>query len=175
MTLRLEAGPWRAEGTAVVNPAHTVGARLVLRRSRHADADTLAVDATLVAESVGRELAAALSEPGRAVTLTITEQEPPAPVVILAPAAPPGRLGALWRLAAVTVLLDGAAGRPGRSRAAGSGAHRWAEAALVDAASGGGIVRAVTPTPPALLGPDAIERLVALVGAGPAWPARPTR
>jgi hypothetical protein len=95
-----------ASGTAVINPEHDIRDRLVIRRSQHRDADTLAVDATLTAANLGRELVAALTSPDHHVTLDVTELEPPGPLVLVSPAKPAGRLGLLWDAADAAVDLD---------------------------------------------------------------------
>jgi len=161
-----------AGGTAMINPGHAVADRFVIRRSRHADAETLAVEATGAAADLPRELVAALAEPGQPVAVTITERRSPPPVVILAPAEPAGRLGLLWRNAAATVDVD--AGRPARGHppAARPGSP---EVELALAIEQGGIVRTAWSTPPDLLGPAAVTRLHALTAAGArlACPADP--
>ncbi|MEO3751108.1 DUF371 domain-containing protein [Streptomyces sp. B6B3] len=113
VALTLSTPGGSASGTAVVNPDHEVGERLVVRRSRHRDADTLAVDATLTAADLGRELVAELSDPGGRVTLHVAELEPPAPLVLVGPARPAGRLGSLWEAADAVVDLDGGRGLAG--------------------------------------------------------------
>ncbi|WP_329106760.1 DUF371 domain-containing protein [Micromonospora sp. NBC_01699] len=106
----VEAAGYEATGEATINPDHAVRDGLVLRRSHHNDPGTLAVAATLTAEDLDRELAAALTDPATAVTLTLVEVTPPAPLVLLRPAGsavPAGRLDLLWRHADATVDLVG--------------------------------------------------------------------
>lgn len=168
----LSAGDQRGSGTAVINPDHAVVDRFVIRRSRHADGETLAVGAAGAAADLPRELAAALAEPERPVTFTLTERQAPAPLVILALSEPAGRLGVLWRGAAVAIDLD--AGPPSRSRSVSGGAGS-SDVDLDLAMERGGTIRALSPTPPDLLGPTAVARLHALTAAGArlACPADP--
>ncbi|MEZ5407923.1 MAG: DUF371 domain-containing protein [Acidimicrobiales bacterium] len=173
VTYELGAGDRRGSGSAVINPEHAVTDRFVIRRSRHADAVTLAVGAAGVAADLPRELAAALAEPGRPVTFTITERQPPPPLVILAPSEPAGRLGALWRSAAVALDL-GAPDRPLRARPGNAGAGAVG-AGIEPVLESGGTIRAVGSGPIGRLGPSALARLHALVAAGArlACPADP--
>ncbi|MDH4365228.1 MAG: DUF371 domain-containing protein [Acidimicrobiia bacterium] len=150
VTYEIGAGRWREGGRAVINPGHAVTDRFVIRRSGHADAVTLATGATAAAGDLGRELASALAEAGRPITCTITEDELPTPLVILAPAEPAGRLGSLWRRATATVHLDRL--RPGPVGPAPQDNEVT--------------VRLVSSVPAALLGPDAVSRLHSLVVAG---------
>lgn len=108
--LVLTAGGHEARGTAVINPDHRVGARLVLRRSRHADPDTLALGATLTAGDLTPAFAAALADPDAEVRLVVTESDPPPPLVLVRAAGhpePPGRAGLFWRYADATLALGG--------------------------------------------------------------------
>lgn len=167
----IQAGDRRGGGSAVINPEHAVVDRFVLRRSRHADAGTLAVGATGAAADLPRELAAALAEAGRPVAVTITERQTPSPLVILAPAEPPGRLGILWRSASARLDLD--ASRPSRGRPpAPAGSPEVEQQTLTGQ---GGTITVATSTPPDLLGPAALARLHALTSAGArlACPADP--
>jgi hypothetical protein len=105
---RVAAAGHEASGEALINPDHVVRTGLVIRRSQHVDPDTLAVAATLTAEDLDRDLAAALTDPDTAMTLTVTEVSPPAPLVLVRPASQPvpaGRLGLLWQQAEATVDL----------------------------------------------------------------------
>ncbi len=165
----IEAAGRRAGGTAVINPEHTVTDRFVIRRSRHADAGTLAVAATAAAADLPRELAATLAEPDHRVTFTVTEEHPPPPLVILAAMEPPGRLGVLWRTAEADVDLD--AGRQSRGRPSSGRPASAVDAVTLDAAvraviERGGTVRARSPQPPEDLGPAAVARLHELVAGG---------
>lgn len=168
----IEAGDQQGGGTAVINPDHAVEFGFVIRRSRHTDDDTLAVASTGAAANLPRPLIAALAEPGQPVTVTITELRPPAPLVILAPGEPAGRLGVLWSNAAATVDLD--AGPPSRGRSP-SGRARVSELQLEIAMEQGHPIRALCSTPPDLIGPTAVARLHALTAAGArlACPADP--
>ncbi len=98
-----------AHGSAVVNPVHEVSGRIVLRRGDFRDADTFAVEATLTAADLPRDLAGRLVDETADVVLTVTELEPPPPLVMLAPAdgpPPQGRIGLLWQAADTLVDLD---------------------------------------------------------------------
>ncbi len=156
----IEAGDWQGGGTAVINPEHAVTDRFVIRRSRHADADTLAVGATAAAADLPRQLAAVLAEPDHQVAFTVTEEHRPPPLVILAPAEPAGRLGVLWRNATAVVGLDTAGRAPGRP---GPARPRVLDAGVVAALAEGGVVRAVSASPAGLLGSAALDRLHALL------------
>ncbi|WP_326561258.1 DUF371 domain-containing protein [Micromonospora sp. NBC_01796] len=106
----VEAAGHEATGEATINPDHAVRDGLVLRRSHHTDSGTLAVAATLTAEDLDRDLAAALTDPATAVTLTLVEVTPPTPLILLRQAGqsvPVGRLDLLWRHADETVDLVG--------------------------------------------------------------------
>ncbi|MFK3981414.1 DUF371 domain-containing protein [Micromonospora sp. NPDC050397] len=114
----VEAAGHQATGEATINPEHDVRDGLVLRRSRHADPGTLAVAATLTAEDLDRDLVDALTDPETAVTLTVVEVAPPAPLVLLRQVGQPvpeGRLGLLWHNADETVDL-GTARKPADAR-----------------------------------------------------------
>lgn len=158
----IEAGDWQGGGTAIVNPDHAVAHGFVIRRSRHTDDDTLAVASTGAAANLPRPLVAALAEPGQPVTVTITELRPPAPLVILAPGEPAGRLGVLWRNAAATVDLD--AGPSSRNRSGGRAGVSELEVEI--AVEQGRTIQALCSTPPDLLGPTAVARLHALTALG---------
>ena len=68
-------------GEATLNPRRALTDRAVIRRSRTLDADTLAVDSTLTADDLPEEFAAALTDPGREVTLTVEELGPDRPLL----------------------------------------------------------------------------------------------
>lgn len=104
--LTLSAAGRSVSGDAVVNPYHEVRERLVVRRSGRTDPDTLLVDSTLTAAHIGPDMASSLRDPEAEVTLTVTESAPPSPLVMVCPAEPGGRLGALWRAAPAVVDLD---------------------------------------------------------------------
>lgn len=108
VTVTVEAAGRSATGSAVVNPGHDVRDRLVIRRSRWSDVDTLAVGSTLTADDLDPGLAAALTDPDTVVTLTVTEAGPVPPLVLLVAAdgaAPGGRLGRFAAAARSTVDL----------------------------------------------------------------------
>lgn len=74
---------------AVANPRFEPGGTAVIRTSRHASTDTLAVAADKGADGLDRELVAELARPGAPVTVTIAEQP--------ATGRPgPGEFTALW-------------------------------------------------------------------------------
>jgi hypothetical protein len=89
------AGGFSASGEAVVNPTHVIGDRIVIRRSNFRDADTLAVDSTLVASDLDPALVAALARPDTAVTVTVEEVGTRRPLVLVG--AGEGRRAVLWR------------------------------------------------------------------------------
>ncbi|MFI6762791.1 DUF371 domain-containing protein [Micromonospora sp. NPDC050417] len=104
----VEANGHEATGEATINPEHAVRDGLVLRRSHHTDPGTLAFEATLTAEDLDRDLAAALTDPATTVTLSLAEVALPAPLILLRPTGqslPDGRLGLLWRHADEAVDL----------------------------------------------------------------------
>ncbi|MBS2534048.1 DUF371 domain-containing protein [Catenulispora sp. NF23] len=68
-------------GEATLNPRRALTDRAVIRRSRTLDADTLAVDSTLTADDLPDDFAAALTDPGREVTLTVEELGPERPLL----------------------------------------------------------------------------------------------
>ncbi|ACU77858.1 hypothetical protein Caci_9045 [Catenulispora acidiphila DSM 44928] len=68
-------------GEATLNPRRALTDRAVIRRSRTLDADTLAVDSTLTADDLPEAFAAALTDPGREVTLTVEEIGPGRPLL----------------------------------------------------------------------------------------------
>ena len=68
-------------GEATLNPHRAITDRVVIRRSRALDADTLAVDSTLTADDLPEDFATALTEPGREVTLTVEELGPSRPLL----------------------------------------------------------------------------------------------
>jgi hypothetical protein len=75
-------------GEAVINPAHAVADRIVVRRreagdSEHDDVDTLATDSTLTAKDLSPEFAAALADPAREVTLLVEEIGSRRPLVLV--------------------------------------------------------------------------------------------
>lgn len=177
VSYEIEAAGWRGGGEALINPDHAAAHGFVIRRSRHTDAATLAVAATVAAADLPRELVAILAEPGRSVTVTITEHRPPPPLVILAPAEPAGRLGVLWRHAGAEVRLDAAGSSPavrGRSSSS-SGPVGVLDAGVERELGRGGTIRVVTSAPPGLLGPADVARLHALTAGGArlACPADP--
>jgi hypothetical protein len=142
-----------ASGEATINPDHAVRDGLVLRRSDYVDAGTLAVAATLTAEGLDRELVAALTDPDTAVTLTLVEVTPPAPLILLRSAGQPvpaGRLGLFWQHADAAVDL-GAVRDPAGART------------IVDRA---GIVAATLPGSPDEPSPAAAGWLATAAGLG---------
>ncbi|GAA2027696.1 hypothetical protein GCM10009839_28270 [Catenulispora yoronensis] len=72
LTLETKGLP-AVSGEATLNPWRAVTDRVVIRRSRSLDADTLAVDSTLTAEDLPTEFAEALTDPDREVSLTVEE------------------------------------------------------------------------------------------------------
>ncbi len=153
--LTVAAAGHEVSGEAVINPAHEVRDRLVIRRSYHADPDTLAVGSTLVAEDLSPALAATLTDTGTVVTLTVAEAEPPAPLVLICPdaqRAPAGRLGVLWQHADAAVDLAIARGRA-------------RESALL-ALGRGGTVAVTLPEWPGAIARAASEWLAAAAGRG---------
>lgn len=68
-------------GEATLNPRRALTDRAVIRRSRVLDADTLAVDSTLTADDLPESFAAALTDPGREVALTVEELGPGRPLL----------------------------------------------------------------------------------------------
>jgi len=157
--VEIEAGGRRATGTAVINPGHRAGQRVVLRRAGTGGPETLAVHADLTARDLDRDLVAALAVPGAPVTVTVTEQAPPAPLVLVGTAdmaEPAGRTGQLWRYADTVVRLGpGARPAPPQRLLAGG----VTVAVLVDSTVDG-----------ALSAVDGARSTVD--GAGPAGPAR---
>ncbi len=177
VSFELVAGSWRGGGEAVINPHHAVAGGFVIRRSRHADPGTLAVAATVAAADLARELAAALAQPGQAVTFTVTEQHPPSPLVILAPGEPAGRVGLLWRNAGAAVDLSAPRYADGPPRGRSASGRAASLDSPIDASPGagpaavmeaGGTIRVLTSTPPGLLGPAAVARIHALTTGGAA-------
>jgi hypothetical protein len=147
VTLALAAGGLAASGEAVVNPTHAVGDRIVVRRSDHRDADTLAVRSTLVASDLDPALVRALADPHASVTLTVAETGERRPLVLVGtePFAG-GRLGLLWRHADARVDLRGpvrAAAGPIRADAGPVGAG--AAPVRIDALEGDMTVAALVP------------------------------
>jgi hypothetical protein len=71
-------------GEATLNPRRALTDRVVIRRSRTLDADTLAVDSTLTADDLPADFAAALTDPAREVTLTVEELGPNRPLLRVA-------------------------------------------------------------------------------------------
>lgn len=68
-------GGGRAEVVrAVANPGYEPGDRMVIRTSRHASPDTLAVDADKGADRIDRELLAQLASSETSVTVTLAEE-----------------------------------------------------------------------------------------------------
>ena len=68
-------------GEATLNPRRALTDRVVIRRSRTLDADTLAVDSTLTADDLPEEFAVALTDPVREVILTVEELGPGRPLL----------------------------------------------------------------------------------------------
>lgn len=68
-------------GEAVLNPHRAIADRVVIRRSRTLDADTLAVESTLTADDLPADFAEALTDPGREVSLTVEELGPSRPLL----------------------------------------------------------------------------------------------
>lgn len=95
VALTLSAGGHEASGTALINPTHEVGERMVLRRSGFRDAETLVTDATLAADDLPPALTEALADPSTEVTLTLTEAAEPAPLVLVGEPGG-GRARTLW-------------------------------------------------------------------------------
>lgn len=161
--LTVRAGGQEVSGEAVVNPAHRVSERLVVRRSLFTDPDTLAVGATLTAAELPAEMVAVLADAEAEVTLSVAEVEPAEPLVLVGrdgSPVPAGRVGLLWRNADHAVSL-------------GSGAVPDAGALLED----DGVVVAVTVPgtlevmPPQvaawLTGAAAHGARIAVAGSGP--------
>ena len=67
------AGLPAVSGEATLNPRRAIADRVVVRRSRTLDADTLAVESTLTADDLSAEFTAALADPEREVSLTVEE------------------------------------------------------------------------------------------------------
>lgn len=171
--VEIEAGGRRATGTAVINPEHRAGQRVVLRRSGTGGPETLAVHADLTARDLDRDLVAALAVPGAPVTVTVTEQAPPAPLVLVGTAdmaEPAGRAGQLWRYADTVVRLGpGARPDPPQRLLAGG----VTVAVLVDSTVDGtwsAVDGAWSAVDGALSAVDGARSTVD--GAGPAGPAR---
>jgi hypothetical protein len=100
----MRAAGFEVSGEAVINPDHRVGDRLVIRRSRFMNDDTLAVGATLTANALNAELVSALQDPATEVTVTIEEEGPLAPLVLIGEPRD-GRRKLLWEHADHTVDL----------------------------------------------------------------------
>jgi hypothetical protein len=67
------AGLPAVSGEATLNPHRAISDRVVIRRSRSLDADTLAVESTLTADDLSADFASALTDPEREVRLTVEE------------------------------------------------------------------------------------------------------
>jgi len=67
------AGLPAVSGEATLNPRRVISDRVVIRRSRSLDADTLAVESTLTADDLPADFASALADPEREVRLTVEE------------------------------------------------------------------------------------------------------
>ncbi len=113
--LTIEVDGHRACGHAVINPAHEVSDRVVIRRADSGGPETLAVMSTLSAVDLDRDLAQALARPNQTVTLTVAEESPvsrrPRRALIIVGsgdlAPPSGRLAMLWRHADAIVRSGG--------------------------------------------------------------------
>lgn len=68
-------------GEATLNPRRAVTDRVVIRRSRNLDPDTLAVDSTLTADDLPPDFAGALTDPEREVRLIVEELGPARPLL----------------------------------------------------------------------------------------------
>ena len=68
-------------GEATLNPRRAITNRVVVRRSRTLDRDTLAVGSTLTAEDLPADFAAALTDPDREISLTVEELGPDRPLL----------------------------------------------------------------------------------------------
>ncbi|NUR60896.1 MAG: DUF371 domain-containing protein [Catenulispora sp.] len=75
------AGLPAVSGEATLNPLRAITDRVVVRRSRSLDPDTLAVGSTLTAEDLPAAFAAALTDPDREVSLTVEELGPDRPLL----------------------------------------------------------------------------------------------
>jgi hypothetical protein len=112
--LTLAVGGHRAHGWGVINPAHAVDDRVVLRRAASGGPETLVVRSTLTAADLDPALVEELRVPGAEVSLTV-EEEAATPsgdarqALILVGsrdgAPPEGRLAALWDHADLAVDL----------------------------------------------------------------------
>lgn len=67
------AGLPAVSGEATLNPHRAISDRVVIRRSRSLDSDTLAVESTLTADDLSADFASALTDPEREVRLTVEE------------------------------------------------------------------------------------------------------
>lgn len=80
LTLATEGLP-EVSGEAVLNPRRAITDRVVIRRSRSLDPDTLAVESTVTAEDLPAEFAEALTDPEREISLTVEELGPDRPLL----------------------------------------------------------------------------------------------
>jgi hypothetical protein len=158
VSLTLEVGGHRAYGWGVINPAHAVTDRVVLRRAPSGGPETLVVRSTLTAAELDPALVERLREPGAEVTLTIAEEdqtpsgEARQALVLVGSrdAAPPeGRLAELWDHADLAVDL--------RRKAPGA-AHAVRDLGVIAASLPAGGLLDGGPNP-------AVAELIALVSA----------
>ncbi len=114
VALELRVGEHRIVGEATVNPHYTGESSLVVRNSGYVDGRTFAVGSSIAATDIPPEMAESLTDPQARVTLTITETEPPAPLVLFGePAADEGRQRFLWDNADERVDFERAGPRSG--------------------------------------------------------------
>ena len=78
------AGLAAVSGEATLNPRRAITDRVVIRRSRSLDPDTLAVESTLTADDLPGDFADALTDPEREVSLTVEELGPERPLLRVA-------------------------------------------------------------------------------------------
>ena len=92
LTISLRSGPWELVVHATAHAGFRLGRRLVVRRSRHLDADTFATGADADASSLSRELVESLRDAGTRLVLTVRGLRSPGAAggAVLLLGSPPG-------------------------------------------------------------------------------------